>query len=114
MILQFGSWRLLFVVVFPIAALISWFGLKHLKNVGETKIGSIDWFSVVTAAAGFGGLVFGLSRFEGGDARVAGGILAGGLALIAVFVFRQLRLQKRGIPPLDLRTLTPPDSTPSR
>ncbi|WP_245674780.1 MDR family MFS transporter [Herbidospora cretacea] len=105
-ILQFGSWRLLFVVVFPIAALISWFGLKHLKNVGETKVGSIDWFSVVTAAIGFGGLVFGLSRFEGGDARVAGGILAGGLLLIAVFVFRQLRLQKRGIPLLDLRTLT--------
>lgn len=105
-ILQFGSWRLLFVVVFPIAALISWFGLKQLKNVGETKVGSIDWFSVVTAAIGFGGLVFGLSRFEGGDARVAGGILAGGLLLIAVFVFRQLRLQKRGIPLLDLRTLT--------
>lgn len=105
-ILQFGPWRLLFAVVFPIAALITYFGLRQLKNVGETKVGTIDWFSVVTAAAGFGGLVYGLSRFEGGDATVAGSMVAGGLVLIAVFVFRQLRLQKRGGPLLDLRTLT--------
>ncbi|WP_066360395.1 MDR family MFS transporter [Herbidospora mongoliensis] len=103
-ILNFGSWRLLFAVVFPIAALITWFGLKQLKNVGETKPGTVDWFSVVTAAAGFGGLVYGLSQFEG-DARVAGAIVGGGVVLIAIFVFRQLRLQKRGTPLLDLRTL---------
>ncbi|MET7327521.1 MDR family MFS transporter [Nonomuraea sp. NPDC005650] len=104
-ILHFGSWRLLFAVVFPIAALISWRGLKQLKNVGEPEFNSIDWFSVVTAAAGFGGLVYGLSRFEGGDVRVAAAIVAAGLVTIAVFVFRQLSLQKRGVPLMDLRTL---------
>ena len=50
-ILQFGSWRLLFAVVLPIAALITWRGLKQLKNVGEPQFSTIDWFSVVTAAA---------------------------------------------------------------
>ncbi|MFC7383992.1 MDR family MFS transporter [Sphaerisporangium rhizosphaerae] len=104
-ILQFGSWRLLFAVVLPIAGVITWFGLKQLKNVGETQAGTIDWLSVVTAAAGFGGLVYGLSRFEGGDAGVASAIVAGGLAAIAVFVLRQLSLQKRGVPLMDLRTL---------
>nr|WP_311132471.1 MDR family MFS transporter [Nonomuraea gerenzanensis]SBO94102.1 Multidrug resistance protein B [Nonomuraea gerenzanensis] len=104
-ILQFGSWRLLFAVVLPIAALITWGGLKRLKNVGEPQAGTIDWFSVVTAAAGFGGLVYGLSRFEGGDVRLAAAIVAGGLITIAVFVVRQLSLQKRGVPLLDLRTL---------
>ncbi|WP_283139658.1 MDR family MFS transporter [Rhizohabitans arisaemae] len=104
-ILHFGSWRLLFVVVFPIAALIAWQGLKHLKNVGESKFSTIDWLSVVTAAAGFAGLVYGLSRFEGGDVRVAAAIVATGLLTIAVFVLRQLSLQKRGVPLLDLRTL---------
>ncbi|WP_157253846.1 MDR family MFS transporter [Nonomuraea typhae] len=104
-ILQFGSWRLLFAVVLPIAALITWTGLKQLKNVGEPKISHIDWFSVVTAAAGFGGLVYGLSRFEGGDIRLAGAIVGIGVILIAIFVFRQLKLQKRGVPLLDLRTL---------
>lgn len=104
-ILQFGSWRLLFAVVLPIAAVITWRGLKQLENIGEPRTGTIDWFSVVTAAAGFGGLVFGLSRFEGGDVRVAAAIVAAGLVTIAVFVFRQLSLQKRGVPLLDLRTL---------
>src|SRR5690606_7547281 len=104
-ILQLGSWRLLFVLVLPIAALITWSGLKRLENVGEPRPGSIDWFSVTTAAAGFGGLVYGLSRFEGGDARVAAAIVAAGLATIAVFVLRQLWLQKHGVPLLDLRTL---------
>ncbi|WP_103954610.1 MDR family MFS transporter [Nonomuraea solani] len=104
-ILQFGSWRLLFAVVLPIAALIAWRGLKRLENIGEPQFSSIDWFSVVTAAAGFGGLVYGLSRFEGGDAGFAATIVVAGLATIAVFVFRQLWLQKRGVPLLDLRTL---------
>ncbi|WP_308250095.1 MDR family MFS transporter [Sphaerisporangium fuscum] len=105
LILQLGSWRLLFAVVLPIAALITWGGLRQLKNVGEPQASTIDWLSVVTAAAGFGGLVYGLSRFEGGDVRVAGAIVVAGLVAIAVFVVRQLSLQKRGTPLLDLRTL---------
>ncbi|MFD1541608.1 MDR family MFS transporter [Nonomuraea guangzhouensis] len=104
-ILQFGSWRLLFAVVLPIAALITWRGLKQLKNVGEPEFSTIDWLSVVTAAVGFGGLVYGLSRFEGGDVRVAATIVVVGLVAIAVFVVRQLSLQKHGVPLLDLRTL---------
>ncbi|GIH93045.1 MDR family MFS transporter [Planobispora siamensis] len=105
LILQLGSWRLLFAVVLPIAALITWRGLKQLQNVGEPEFSTIDWFSVLTAAAGFGGLVYGLSRFEGGDAGVAAAIVGAGLVTIAVFVLRQLRLQKRGVPLMDLRTL---------
>ncbi|MBO3747018.1 multidrug efflux MFS transporter [Streptosporangiaceae bacterium NEAU-GS5] len=105
-ILQFGSWRLLFAVVLPIAGLITWFGMRQLQNVGEPEFSTIDWFSVVTAALGFGGLVYGLSRFEGGDIRVATTIVVTGLAAITVFVYRQLWLQKRGTPLMDLRTLS--------
>ncbi|MEU4323904.1 MDR family MFS transporter [Nonomuraea dietziae] len=104
-ILQFGTWRLLFALVLPIAAVITWSGLRQLKNVGEPRLSTIDWFSAATAAAGFGGLVYGLSHFESGDVRVAAAIVAAGLITIAVFVFRQLRLQKRGAPLMDLRTL---------
>ncbi|GIH98176.1 MFS transporter [Planobispora takensis] len=103
-ILQLGSWRLLFAVVLPIAAVITWRGLKQLQNVGEPQFSTIDWFSVVTAAAGFGGLVYGLSHFES-DVRLAAVIVAAGLLTIVVFVFRQLSLQKRGVPLMDLRTL---------
>ncbi|WP_117212744.1 MDR family MFS transporter [Allorhizocola rhizosphaerae] len=103
-ILNFGSWRLLFAVVLPIAALITWGGMKQLKNVGEPQVSTIDWFSVVLAALGFGGLVYGLSRFQGGNIGLATGIVLAGLAAIAVFVFRQLSLQKLGTPLMDLRT----------
>lgn len=107
LILQFGSWRLLFVVVLPIAALVSWVGLRKLDNVTEPRVSSIDWFSVGLAGLGFGGLVYGLSRFGEADGSVGVGIgvVAAGLATIAVFVIRQLRLQRTGAPLLDLRTL---------
>jgi DHA2 family lincomycin resistance protein-like MFS transporter len=105
-ILQVGSWRLLFVVVLPIAAAVTVFGLRRLEDIGERQVSSIDWFSVGVAALGFGGLVYGLSLIGESDRRALGiGIAAGGIAAIAVFAFRQLRLQRSGTPLMDLRTL---------
>jgi DHA2 family lincomycin resistance protein-like MFS transporter len=104
-ILNFGSWRLLFAVVLPIAALITWGGMKQLENVGEPQVSTIDWSSVGLAAFGFGGLVYGLSRFQGGNVATATAIVVAGLVAIAVFVIRQLSLQKLGAPLMDLRTL---------
>ncbi|WP_216204930.1 MDR family MFS transporter [Amycolatopsis aidingensis] len=106
-ILQFGPWRLLFVAVLPIAGLVTLFGLRKVYNVGEPQVSSIDWFSVAMAALGFGGLVYGLSLFgerEGGVGLGIGAVLAGAAA-IAVFVLRQRRLQRTGVPLMDLRTL---------
>jgi DHA2 family lincomycin resistance protein-like MFS transporter len=104
-ILNFGSWRLLFAVVLPIAALITWSGMKQLNNIGEPEPGTIDWYSVALAALGFGGLVYGLSRFHGGNTGQATAIVVAGLAAIAMFIWRQLSLRKLGTPLMDLRTL---------
>jgi DHA2 family lincomycin resistance protein-like MFS transporter len=106
LILQVGSWRLLFVAVLPIAALVGVFGLRKMSNIGEPKVSSIDWPSVAVAALGFGGLVYGLSRL--GDSNGPGlgiGIVIAGVAMIALFVVRQLKLQRTGTPLMDLRTL---------
>jgi MFS transporter, DHA2 family, lincomycin resistance protein len=110
LILQVASWRLLFVVVLPIAALVMLVGLRKVGNIGEPQVSSIDWFSVAVAGLGFGGLVYGLSLFGGADARVGlgVGIVAAGALTIAVFVIRQLRLQRGGVPLMDLRTLRHP------
>ncbi|MEU7145104.1 MDR family MFS transporter [Nocardia sp. NPDC046473] len=105
LVLQVGSWRWLFVLVLPITAVVAWLGLRQLENVGEPQAGAIDWTSVVLAALGFGGLVFGLSRFEASNLTSPALIVAGGVALIAGFVFRQLSLQRSGTPLLDLRVL---------
>ncbi|MBE1461791.1 MDR family MFS transporter [Kibdelosporangium phytohabitans] len=104
-ILQVGSWRLLFVVVLPIAALITVFGLRKMTNIGEPQVTSIDWFSVVVAALGMGGVVYGLSLFGENEIGLGIGIAAAGAILVAVFAFRQVKLQRTDSPLLDLRTL---------
>jgi MFS transporter, DHA2 family, lincomycin resistance protein len=108
-LLQLGSWRWIFAVVVPIALGMLAIGLRKLVNVGEPQPGAIDWSSVVLAALGFGTFVYGLSQI-GVDPGVAGGLpaiptLVLGAVLVAVFGWRQLRLQRTGTPLLDLRTL---------
>lgn len=105
LVLGLGSWRLIFVLVLPIAVAVTVAGLRRLVSVGETRPGYIDWFSVATAAFGFGGLVYGLSGFgEGVAARPVAFVVAGAVA-VGVFVVRQLWLQRHGVPLLDLRVL---------
>ncbi|MFF3566423.1 MDR family MFS transporter [Nocardia jiangxiensis] len=105
LVLQIASWRWLFVLVLPIAASVTWLGLRKLENIGEPETGSIDWISVVFAALGFGGLVYGLSLFGQGSVLEPVLIVVAGIVLIGAFVWRQIRLQRNGTPLLDLRTL---------
>ncbi|GGU16850.1 MDR family MFS transporter [Nocardioides albus] len=111
LILGFGSWRLLFLLVLPIAIGVAWSGLRRLENVGETSKTSVDWASVVIAALGFGSLVYGLSRFAEGEVGRPVIIAAFGAVLILAFVLRQLRLQRIGSPLLDLRAFLHPTFT---
>lgn len=108
LILQLGSWRLLFVAVLPIAGIVTYFGLRQMTNIGEPQVSSIDWFSAALAALGFGGLVYGLSLFGEGTAHLGPsiGIVLAGVATITIFVLRQLTLQRTGAPLMDLRTLS--------
>lgn len=108
LILQLGSWRLLFVAVLPIAGAVTYFGLRQMTNIGEPRVSSIDWFSAAMATLGFGGLVYGLSLFGEGTANLGPsiGIVLAGVATITIFVLRQLKLQRSGAPLMDLRTLT--------
>jgi DHA2 family lincomycin resistance protein-like MFS transporter len=104
-VLQLGSWRLLFLLVLPLAATVTWSGLRQLENIGEPVVTDIDWISVVVAALGFGSLVYGLSRFADGEVGLPIAVAAVGFLLIGVFTARQLRLQRTGSPLLDLRAL---------
>jgi len=106
LILSSLSWRWMFLLVLPIAAGIAFAGLRRLKNVGEPTAGSIDVVSVPLAALGFGGLVYGLSLVGRDNPPVSPyALIGGGLLVLAVFVWRQIRLQRTDSPLLDLRTL---------
>lgn len=109
-LLQLGTWRLLFLAVLPIAGAMALFGRRELVNIGEPQAGPIDWLSVPLAAAGFGALVYGLSDLGAGNAAqgpVSPSVMtAAGALLVGLFVWRQLALQRSSTPLLDLRALT--------
>lgn len=107
-----GSWRFLFWLVLPIAVLMLVVGILRVPNISEPERARIDLASVLLSVVGFGGVVYGLSAV----AAVAEGtasvppwipIAIGGLAL-ALFVLRQLRLQRTDRALLDLRTFRSP------
>ena len=79
-----------------------------MVNVTTPRYAPLDVFSVVVSAIAFGGIVYGLSGLGGEHA--AGTMpawipLVVGLVAMAVFVARQLRLQRLDKALLDLRTL---------
>ncbi len=106
-ILQTLTWRFMFLLVLPIALAAIVIGVRLLEKGGEVRRSSIDLLSVVLAAIGFGGFVYGVSAAgEGpgllGQPDTIVPIVVGVISLVA-FVFRQLRLQKSDDPLLDLR-----------
>ncbi|KRA37535.1 MULTISPECIES: MDR family MFS transporter [unclassified Nocardioides] len=104
-LLHFGSWRLIFVVVLPIALLVGFFGFRALENVGETTRSPVSWFSVVLAGSGFSTFVYGLSKVGNAEWPVPTALIGGGVVLIAAFAVYQLFLQRSDRPLMDLRTL---------
>jgi DHA2 family lincomycin resistance protein-like MFS transporter len=106
------GWRWLFGIVLPIALIAMALGAKWMTNLGETVRAPFDALSVPLSALAFGGLVFGLSQFGGAHGGDAGGssatvvgwsFVAAGIVFLALFVWRQLALQRKDAPFLDLR-----------
>jgi DHA2 family lincomycin resistance protein-like MFS transporter len=110
LILSVLDWRWMFILVLPIAVIALVLGALRIPNVTEPRATPLDVVSIILSAVGFGGLVYGLSNLgtvEGGIAAPAGWApLAIGAVGLALFILRQLSLQKRDVALLDLRTFT--------
>jgi DHA2 family lincomycin resistance protein-like MFS transporter len=110
LILSALHWRWMFLLVLPIALASLALGAWKIRNVTEPSQAPIDIPSVPLAALGFGSFVYGLSGL--GEAAIAPPPvspwipLLGGAAIIAVFILRQLSLQKQDRALLDMRTLS--------
>ncbi|GHA36829.1 MFS transporter [Devosia pacifica] len=110
-ILNSLDWRWMFWLVLPIAGGALALGAIRMKNVTTPRYAPLDFLSILLSVPAFGGIVYGLSMLGegGGEGIVAPWIpLVVGLAMLAVFVFRQLRLQARDKALLDLRTFASP------
>jgi DHA2 family lincomycin resistance protein-like MFS transporter len=112
---SFNDWRWMFILVLPIALAALVVGAIRVKNVTTPKRTKVDVLSVILSVFGFGGLVYGISNLgtaTASDIALTGWVPLGiGVAGIALFVLRQLPLQKRDRALLDLRTFKSPTFT---
>jgi DHA2 family lincomycin resistance protein-like MFS transporter len=108
LILSVLSWRWMFGLVLPIAAVALVLGALRLPNVTEPRQARVDVLSVLLSAVAFGGLVFGLSSIgeaaHGGSRVATAATLLAGAAGLTLFVARQIWLQRTDAALLDLRT----------
>ncbi len=115
LILNYLSWRWMFIIVLPIALGALALGASMLRNVTTTRYAPLDFISVVLSALAFGGLVYGLSSFgepAGGGTAIPTWIpLAIGIVAMLLFVARQIQLQAKDKALLDLRTFASKDFT---
>lgn len=112
LILQSFSWRAMFWIVLPVAALVLILGGILVRDVAERHPVHLDVVSIPLSALGFGGIVYGLSSIgesSSGHTPVPPWVpLAIGVLSLGLFVVRQMKLVERGRALLDLRTFKIP------
>ncbi|WP_062201750.1 MDR family MFS transporter [Demequina salsinemoris] len=111
LVLSFAGWRFLFVAVLPVAITVLVLGFLKMRTVNEPSHTRIDVVSVPLSAVAFGGIVFGLSQVGenvGEDLTSAYVSFGIGVVFMALFVWRQLILQREDRALLDLRTFRTP------
>jgi DHA2 family lincomycin resistance protein-like MFS transporter len=102
------GWRGVFGVVLPISALALVAGILWIRDVSDKDEHHLDPLSLLLALVAFGGLVWGLSGL-GEAAEHAAPInpwipLVVGLAVLGLFIWRQIARQRTDSALLDLRT----------
>lgn len=105
------GWRWMFWLVLPIGLLALVAGLRRLGIASSTSRARLDVPSVLLAAVAFATLVYGLTVSAETDPSTSDSAGSGpawpwivlGAGLVAVFVVRQIRLQRTGRALLDLR-----------
>jgi DHA2 family lincomycin resistance protein-like MFS transporter len=106
-VLQLLSWRWIFIIIIPLAAVSVVTGWLFLKNVTKKKRRGLDVFSLALSTVGFGGLLYGINELCSSSSGLSTGAaaLAAGAAALVAFVFRQLKVPD---PLLDVRVFRSP------
>jgi len=108
-VLSAFDWRWMFWLVLPLAIAALALGTHFLRLETETRSIAVDVVSIILSAAGFGGVLYGLSTVgETNASSHTASFAAIGLGVVALtaFVLRQTRLQKHDRALLDLRPFT--------
>lgn len=108
LVLDSLSWRWIFILVLPIALVVTVLGAPRLPAGVAGRPPRLDVVSIPLAAVGFGALVYGMSQIGAPADRVLVApvwAIAVGVAAITAFVLRQRATARRGAALLDLGTL---------
>lgn len=92
-VIEYYSWRWLFIGLIPLVVIVLLLALKYLLNVSETEKTKLDVLSVVLSTIGFGLILYGFSNAGShgwDDTAVLVTIFTGIVALI-LFCIRQMR-----------------------
>ncbi|WP_166240087.1 DHA2 family efflux MFS transporter permease subunit [Paenibacillus turpanensis] len=92
-IIDYVSWRWLFIGFAPFVVVVILLSMKYLVNVSETSRASLDFIGILYSTVGFGGILYGFSSAGSkgwGDPFILL-TLIGGLLFTALFCIRQVR-----------------------
>jgi len=104
-VIQYYSWRWLFIGLIPFIAIVILLALKYLVNVSETSKAKLDILSVILSTIGFGFILYGFSSAGSkgwGDVIVVLSLVIG-IVVTAIFCIRQI---KSNDPMLNLSVFT--------
>lgn len=106
-ILEYYSWRMLFIILLPLSILTIILTQFFVHNVIQPRQLAIDIWSVILAMLGLGFFLYGITKFSVTNANLflASSITLVGMISLWLFIRRQLRIDH---PLLDLRVFTSP------
>jgi EmrB/QacA subfamily drug resistance transporter len=100
-LVQIGSWRLVFLINVPLAALVAVVALRHVPESRDPAASThLDIIGVLTGAVGLAGLTYGFTAWPslGATSPAVLGALAVGLAGMAGFVLAERRSRHPMLP----------------
>jgi len=93
------SWRAVFFLNLPLAAIVVWLTLAHVRESRDpSRSSTIDWAGASLATLGLGLLVFALLEWPRGGSALATPTLAAGALCLALFVAVERRSRQPMLP----------------
>ncbi|MFJ8260338.1 DHA2 family efflux MFS transporter permease subunit [Rummeliibacillus sp. NPDC094406] len=92
-IIDYYSWRWLFIGIIPFVVIVILMAMKYLVNVSETAKTKLDVVSVILSTIGFGLILYGFSNAgsHGWDDKVVIVTILMGIVTTAIFCLRQIK-----------------------
>ncbi|MFJ8103069.1 MULTISPECIES: DHA2 family efflux MFS transporter permease subunit [unclassified Lysinibacillus] len=92
-VIDYYSWRWLFIGIIPFVVIIIFMAMKYLINVSETAKTKLDVISVILSTIGFGLILYGFSNAgsHGWDDKVVIASILVGIMITAIFCLRQIK-----------------------